>query len=258
MVVMCVSSNLVVHPMLLSSHMLPDRLSKGEEIFFFCFNFLKHIVSEKFSAIRKPRRKNSHFKDNDFTMEDLCQLKSRDRGSVTSLSSDFSLITEETGGGGGAAASSLTSDGADLLPSQASSWKKSSMSSPQTVVWSKAPHLEDHLYHPLGEGITRAGSSPLAVPGRRLATEYPRSGSSLSTEYGSWQIVFQDEGPSGRMCRFPSERQARLEAVRELFLAAYSSTVGLKSSAPSPSGAISGLLEQFARGVGLRGTNSIV
>uniref|UniRef100_A0A7N5ZQH8 Myotubularin related protein 14 n=1 Tax=Anabas testudineus TaxID=64144 RepID=A0A7N5ZQH8_ANATE len=59
-------------------------------------------------------------------------------------------------------------------------------------------------------------------------------------------------------CPFLSERQARLESVREVFLAAYSSTVGLKSSAPSPSGAISGLLEQFARGVGLRGTNAIV
>lgn len=59
-------------------------------------------------------------------------------------------------------------------------------------------------------------------------------------------------------CPFPSERQARLEAVREVFLAAYSSTVGLKSTVPSPSGAITGLLEQFARGVGLRGTNAIV
>uniref|UniRef100_A0A8C5CQE6 Myotubularin related protein 14 n=1 Tax=Gadus morhua TaxID=8049 RepID=A0A8C5CQE6_GADMO len=153
----------IAYDWFLFGHMLPDRLSKGEEIFFFCFNFLKHIVSEKFSAIRKPRW--------------FCVA--------------------------------------------------------------------------------------------RLAAEYPRSGSSLSTDYGSWQIVsgcgsihdhghfiFQDEGPSG--CGFLSERQARLEAVRELFLAAYSSTVGLKSSAPSPSGAISGLLEQFARGVGLRGTNNIV
>ncbi|CAL8340908.1 unnamed protein product [Lota lota] len=303
----------IAYDWFLFGHMLPDRLSKGEEIFFFCFNFLKYIVSEKFSAIRKPRRKNSHFKDNDFTVDDLCQLKSRDRGSVTSLSSDFSLITEETGGSvAGGGASSLTTDVAEMLPSQTQnpSWKKGPTSSPQTMVWSKPPHLEDHLYHPLGEarsssssssnqseqGVTRGGSSPLAVPGRRLAAEYPRSGSSLSTEYGSWQIVsgcgsihdnahflppasasstsscavatpaydpplpfsFQDEGPSGRMCGFLSERQARLEAVRELFLAAYSSTVGLKSSAPSPSGAISGLLEQFARGVGLRGTSSIV
>uniref|UniRef100_A0A8C5BQN6 Myotubularin related protein 14 n=1 Tax=Gadus morhua TaxID=8049 RepID=A0A8C5BQN6_GADMO len=143
----------IAYDWFLFGHMLPDRLSKGEEIFFFCFNFLKHIVSEKFSAIRK------------------------DRGSVTSLSSDFSLITEETGGGvAGGGASSLTTDVAELHP----------------------------------------------------------------------------------RCGFLSERQARLEAVRELFLAAYSSTVGLKSSAPSPSGAISGLLEQFARGVGLRGTNNIV
>ncbi|XP_040059244.1 phosphatidylinositol-3,5-bisphosphate 3-phosphatase MTMR14 isoform X2 [Gasterosteus aculeatus] len=227
----------IAYDWFLFGHMLPDRLSKGEEIFFFCFNFLKHIVSEKFSAVRKPRRKNSHVKDGDFTVEDLCQLKPRDRGSVTSLSSDFSLIAEETG-----AASSLTNDAADLFSSlpQASSWRKGPASSPQMVVCNKPHPLDEHLFHPLSEArsssssssnqsehaATRTGSSPLAVPGRR--------------------------------CPFPSERQARLEAVREVFLAAYSSTVGLKSSAPSPSGAISGLLEQFARGVGLRGTNAIV
>ncbi|XP_039979184.1 myotubularin-related protein 14 [Xiphias gladius] len=296
----------ITYDWFLFGHMLPDRLSKGEEIFFFCFNFLKHIVSEKFSAVKKQRRKNSHFKDSDFTVEDLCQLKSRDRGSVTSLSSDFSLITEEVGGG-----SSLTNDSVDLFSSQpqASSWRKGTTSSPQLVVWNKQNPLDEHLSHPLNEArfsssssssqsehaVTRTGSSPLAVPGRRLAAEYSRSGSSLSTEYGSWQIVsgcgsihdhtpfppplasasstlsavaaayesplpfsFNDDGPRGRMCPFSSERQARLEAVREVFLAAYSSTVGLKSSAPSPSGAISGLLEQFARGVGLRGTNAIV
>uniref|UniRef100_A0A8C2WAY0 Myotubularin related protein 14 n=1 Tax=Cyclopterus lumpus TaxID=8103 RepID=A0A8C2WAY0_CYCLU len=174
--------------------------------------------------------------------------------------------------------------------------RKGPTSSPQMVVWNKPNPLDEHLSHPLSEArsssssssnqsehmATRTGSSPLAVPGRRLAADYTRSGSSLSTEFGSWQIVSGcgsihdhghfpppltsasstssavDEGPSGRMCPFPSERQARLEAVREVFLAAYSSTVGLKSSAPSPSGAITGLLEQFARGVGLRGTNAIV
>uniref|UniRef100_A0A4W5MWG4 Myotubularin related protein 14 n=1 Tax=Hucho hucho TaxID=62062 RepID=A0A4W5MWG4_9TELE len=44
------------------------------QIFFFCFNFLKHIVSEKFSAMKKQRRKNSNFKDTDFTVDDLCKL----------------------------------------------------------------------------------------------------------------------------------------------------------------------------------------
>uniref|UniRef100_A0A665W4G8 Myotubularin related protein 14 n=1 Tax=Echeneis naucrates TaxID=173247 RepID=A0A665W4G8_ECHNA len=143
--------------------------------------------------------------------------------------------------------------------------RKGTTSSPQMVVWNKQNPLDECLPHPLNEARsssssssnqsehagTRTGSSPLAVPGRS---------SSLSTEYGSWQIVsgcgsIHDSTP------FPpplASRQARLEAVREIFLAAYSSTVGLKSSAPSPSGAISGLLEQFARGVGLRGTNTIV
>ncbi|XP_060724022.1 myotubularin-related protein 14 isoform X2 [Tachysurus vachellii] len=221
----------IAYDWFLFGHMLPDRLSKGEEIFFFCFNFLKHIVSENFSVIRKPRRKNSQFKDTDFTVDDLCQLQSRDRGSMTSLSSDFSLITEDT-----AAPSSLSAEPVDLL----SSGRKAMTSSPQTVLWNRSVPIEERLPHPLTEGRTssssssnqsehgyiRTGSSPLAVPGRR--------------------------------CTFGSERQARLEAVRELFLAAYSSTVGLKSSFPSPSGAISGLLEQFARGVGLRGTNAIV
>ncbi|KAG7267241.1 hypothetical protein CRUP_025053, partial [Coryphaenoides rupestris] len=239
-------------------------------IFFFCFNFLKHIVSEKFSAVRKPR----------------------DRGSVTSLSSDFSLITEEAGGGGGGGgvggASSLTSDVADLLPSHASNWKKGTTSSPQTVAWSKPPHLEDHLYHPLGEarsssssssnqseqGLTRAGSSPLAVPGRRLAPEYSRSGSSLSTEYGSWQIV-SGCGSIHDHAHFPPPASASstssscaAASVAAASASAYDLPLpfsfqdegpsGRIPPAPSPSGAISGLLEQFARGVGLRGTNSIV
>ncbi|KAM9365090.1 phosphatidylinositol-3,5-bisphosphate 3-phosphatase MTMR14 [Pholidichthys leucotaenia] len=289
----------IAYDWFLFGHMLPDRLSKGEEIFFFCFNFLKHIVSEKFSTLKKHRRKNSHFKDGDsFTVEELCQLKSRNRGSMTSLNSDFSLITEE-----GAAPSSLPNDTLELpAQPQASSWRKVSTSSPPMVVWNKQ---DEHLSNPASEarsssssssnqsehGVTRTGSSPLAVPGKRLAADCARSGSSISTDYGSWQIVsgcgsihdhghfpqsstsassaaaaasnsplpfsFQDE-PSGRMYPPPSERQARLVAVREVFLAAYSSTIGLMSSASSPSGAISGLLEQFARGVGLRGANNII
>uniref|UniRef100_H3CBV5 Myotubularin related protein 14 n=1 Tax=Tetraodon nigroviridis TaxID=99883 RepID=H3CBV5_TETNG len=280
----------IAYDWFLFGHMLPDRLSKGEEIFFFCFNFLKHIVSEKFSAVKKQRRKNSTVRDGHLIEEDFCQIKSKDRGSVTSLSSEFSLITGEVGG-----ASSLTNDSVDLFCGQplTSSWRKGITSSPQMVIWNKQNPLEEHFSHALIEGrsssssssnqsehgLPRTGSSPLAVPGRRLTAEHNRSSSSLSTDYGSWQIVsgcgsihdslaaafdsplpfsFQEEGSGGQMCPLPSDRQARLEAVREVFLAAYSTTVGLKSSAPSPSGAISGLLEQFARGVGLRATSTIV
>ncbi|XP_077459738.1 phosphatidylinositol-3,5-bisphosphate 3-phosphatase MTMR14 isoform X2 [Stigmatopora argus] len=294
----------IAYDWFLFGHMLPDRLSKGEEIFFFCFNFLKHIVSEKFSAITKQRGKSSHCRDGDFTFEDVCQLKSMDCGSVTSLSSDFMPITEELG-----VTSSFQSDTVDAFYSQPtlSSLKKATTCSPQMVVWNKQNPLDDQLPYPLSEArsssssshhsehaITRAGSSPLAVPGQRFAADYTRSGTSLSTEYGSWQIVsgcgsihdrpsfqqplssfsftssaldapydpplpfnLQEQGLNRRMCPYRSERQARLEAVREIFLAAYSSTVGLKSAMYSPSGAITGLLEQFARGVGLRSTNAL-
>ncbi|MEE6502412.1 hypothetical protein FKM82_004511, partial [Ascaphus truei] len=46
----------VAYDWFLFGHMLVDRLIKGEEIFFFCFNFLKHITSEEFSASGRKTR----------------------------------------------------------------------------------------------------------------------------------------------------------------------------------------------------------
>lgn len=62
--------------------------------------------------------------------------------------------------------------------------RKGTTSSPQMVVWNKQNPLEEHLSHPLNEArsssssssnqsehcVTRTGSSPLAVPGRRWVT----------------------------------------------------------------------------------------
>ncbi|XP_069792767.1 phosphatidylinositol-3,5-bisphosphate 3-phosphatase MTMR14 isoform X2 [Narcine bancroftii] len=277
----------IAYDWFLFGHMLSDRLSKGEEIFFFCFNFLKHITSEEFSAAKRPRRKNTH-KEAEFPVDDLCILAHRDRGSTTSLSSDFSVIMEEsptTTGSFHYEAVELTTG-----PSTQVAWRRGRTSSPQTIVWNK-PHLlnqsEDRFLQP---GISeprpsfsqsesyflRSGSSPLAVP-ERSSTEYSLSSSS-STEYGSWQIVsgcgsihdpaivindsplpfnIQDDGTNGRPHPLIPERRTKLEEVRAIFLSAYSATVGLRSISSSPS-AIGGLLEQFARGVGLRGMNSIV
>ncbi|XP_065742197.1 myotubularin-related protein 14 isoform X12 [Phocoena phocoena] len=167
----------VAYDWFLFGHMLVDRLSKGEEIFFFCFNFLKHIISEEFSALKIQRRKSLPARDAGFTVEDICMLRRKDRGSTTSLGSDFSLVMESSPG----AAGSFTYETVELVP---------------------------------------AGAQTQAA----------------------WLTAL-------------SERETRLQEVRSAFLAAYSSTVGLRAAAPSPSGAI-GLLEQFVRGVGLRGTSS--
>ncbi|XP_069332180.1 phosphatidylinositol-3,5-bisphosphate 3-phosphatase MTMR14 isoform X16 [Eulemur rufifrons] len=168
----------VAYDWFLFGHMLVDRLSKGEEIFFFCFNFLKHITSEEFSALKIQRRKSLPARDAGFTLEDICMLRRKDRGSTTSLGSDFSLVMESSPGATG----SFTYEAVELVP---------------------------------------AGAQTQAA----------------------WIAAL-------------SNRETRLQEVRSAFLATYSSTVGLRAVAPSPSGAIGGLLEQFARGVGLRGTSS--
>ncbi|XP_063203810.1 myotubularin-related protein 14 isoform X2 [Chroicocephalus ridibundus] len=225
----------VAYDWFLFGHMLADRLSKGEEIFFFCFNFLKHITSEEFSAVKSQRRKSL---PPGFTLEEICMLKQRDRGSTTSLSSDFSLGMESSPG----AAGSFTYEAVELMPAGAqaqAAWRKSCASSPQAVLWSRAQQSEDRLpstgmvevksssssSSTHSDNFLRIGSSPLEVPRSRLVSA--------------------------------SDRESRLEEVRSAFLASYSRTIGLKAVPPSPSGAIGGLLEQFVRGVGLRGSSTL-
>ncbi|XP_051011014.1 myotubularin-related protein 14 isoform X5 [Acomys russatus] len=227
----------VAYDWFLFGHMLVDRLSKGEEIFFFCFNFLKHITSEEF-CLKTQRRKSLPTRDAGFTLEDICMLKHRDRGSTTSLGSDFSLVLEHSPG----AVGSFTYEAVELVPAGAptqAAWRKSHSSSPQSMLWSRPPPSEDRL--PSHHGLAEAKSSS--------SSSSNHSDSFLGT--GSSPL----EVPKPRLTAL-SDRETRLQEVRSAFLAAYSSTVGLRAVAPSPSGAIGGLLEQFARGVGLRGTST--
>ncbi|XP_058023593.1 myotubularin-related protein 14 isoform X2 [Ahaetulla prasina] len=268
----------VAYDWFLFGHMLVDRLSKGEEIFFFCFDFLKHITSEEFSAAKQLRKSLPP----GFTLEEICMLKQRDRGSTTSLSSDFSLMMENSPG----AAGSFTYDAVELmLTGPQASWRKNCASSPQAVLWNRTQQPEDRL--PVqgtldarsssssssnhSENFSRLGSSPLEVPKTR-STDLSLPGSSISTDFGSWQMVtgsgsIQEQTDSSSLCSFPdelpnssllvtlTERESRLQEVRSTFLSTYNSTVGLKLVSPSSSGAIGGLLEQFVRGVGLRGSS---
>uniref|UniRef100_A0AAX7V4B9 Myotubularin related protein 14 n=1 Tax=Astatotilapia calliptera TaxID=8154 RepID=A0AAX7V4B9_ASTCA len=161
------------------------------QIFFFCFNFLKHIVSEKFSTVKKQR----------------------------------SLICQEI----------------VFLK----------------VFGTRALKCSVEVAYCPVDNENWGDAFPLGPPFDSSAFSLVSAGDAFSQTFTSILSPLLISSVLSR-CSFPSERQARLEAVREAFLAAYSSTVGLKSSAPSPSGAISGLLEQFARGVGLRGSNAIV
>ncbi|XP_023366438.1 myotubularin-related protein 14 isoform X7 [Otolemur garnettii] len=175
----------VAYDWFLFGHMLVDRLSKGEEIFFFCFNFLKHITSEEFSALKIQssvyRRKSLPARDAGFTLEDICMLRRKDRGSTTSLGSDFSLVMESSPGATG----SFTYEAVELVSAGAqtqAAWRKSHSSSPQSVLWNRPQPSEDRL--PSHQGLVEAksssssssnhsdffrmGSSPLEVPKPRL------------------------------------------------------------------------------------------
>uniref|UniRef100_A0A673L156 Myotubularin-related protein 14-like n=1 Tax=Sinocyclocheilus rhinocerous TaxID=307959 RepID=A0A673L156_9TELE len=160
-------------------------------IFFFCFNFLKHIVCDTFSVIKKQRMADD------------------------TLGNFFSNVARQ--------------------------------------LWEMLPSTDNQVRHRAHDQskVSRlkfVTHSQWISAQATLLKKLPRVSSAFFMSFFSFLC----------RCTFVPERQVRLEAVRELFLAAYSSTVGLKSSAPSPSGAISGLLEQFARGVGLRGTNAII
>nr|XP_008103757.1 PREDICTED: myotubularin-related protein 14 isoform X2 [Anolis carolinensis] len=210
----------VAYDWFLFGHMLVDRLSKGEEIFFFCFDFLKHITSEEFSAAKQLRRKSL---PPGFTLEEICMLKQRDRGSTTSLSSDFSLVMENSPG----AAGSFTYEAVELMPAGSqtqAAWRKNCASSPQTVLWSRTQQPEDKLPLPgvpearsssssssnHSDNFSRLGSSPLEVPKARSA-EHSLPGSSISTDFGSWQMVtgsgsIQEQTDSSLPYSFPDER----------------------------------------------------
>lgn len=59
----------IAYDWLLFGHDLRDRLNKGEEIFFFCFDFLKYIETEDFSIHYKCNEKT--FKSSDSQSETI-------------------------------------------------------------------------------------------------------------------------------------------------------------------------------------------
>lgn len=49
----------IAYDWMLFGHNLMDRLSKGEEIFFFCFYFLKHLVGDEYSVAPRSKSKQN-------------------------------------------------------------------------------------------------------------------------------------------------------------------------------------------------------
>lgn len=83
----------IAYDWMLFGHNLEDRLSKGEEIFFFCFYFLKHIVDDEYSVIssRCSRTKHPVLRNDSDSQLDNVMFDSESVVTLSSVSSNLSL-----------------------------------------------------------------------------------------------------------------------------------------------------------------------
>ncbi|KAJ7376562.1 Myotubularin- protein 14 [Desmophyllum pertusum] len=88
----------VAYDWFLFGHGLPERLQRGEEVFFFCFNFLKNIASDDFSVNSSPRRTCDKRSDSIGQFDAggvLLEDRLSRRGSNSSLGSCSSVTSEQ-------------------------------------------------------------------------------------------------------------------------------------------------------------------
>ncbi|XP_073994031.1 egg-derived tyrosine phosphatase [Rhodnius prolixus] len=214
----------IAYDWMLFGHNLEDRLSKGEDIFFFCFYFLKHIVGEDFSISRwtcKTRGSSVLRTDSDSQLEGLlldadAPISSQD--SNVSLNSSWSSISSKSQDtppvyfhsddhscGSGLTGNNSCCDGSGssvihVLPTPVEngvvvlensvSWSGSGpppTGYPHIVQVTSASSTSPSTY----SSVTRAQTSrtsPVAVPSRASSLRHRNeSTSSLST--GSWQFI---------------------------------------------------------------------
>ncbi|CAC5381659.1 MTMR14 [Mytilus coruscus] len=258
----------------LFGHNLPDRVHKGEEILFFCFNFLTHIASDDFSAVKK--REPKHVSRNVSRHNSECNIEGvlldndprrlSYRGSNTSISSIGSSSIE------GAPTFFSTNESDD--DSVKTNGNPSMMIGPQSR--HKMP-VESPIHFNISHyNNTPSSSSPMAVPNnlRKYSTM-----STGSPACGSWQVVsstgslrglvsshdspLSDSNSSGghgssrpSSCQEATEtvipesqRWNKLDSVRRIFHNAYTNKI---IASNGKKGGISNLLDQFAEKVGFK------
>ena len=259
----------------LFGHNLPDRVHKGEEILFFCFNFLTYITSDDFSAVKK--REQKHVSRDVSRNNSECNIEGvlldndprrlSYRGSNTSISSVGSSSID-------GAPTFFSTNGSDDDSSVNTNGNPSVTIAPQCrhKIAAESPiHFNISHYN-----NTPSSSSPMAVPNnlRKYSTGSPAC--------GSWQVVsstgslrglasshdspLSDSNSSGHGSSRPSscqeateipnpdsQRLIKLDCVRRIFHNAYANKI---IASNGRKGGISNLLDQFAEKVGFKSGRS--
>lgn len=264
---------------MLFGHHLADRLGKGEEIFFFCFYMLKHLVHDDFSISSNLRHKSTS-KLNERTSEksvmrtdsdlqlDGMLLETDSRGSNISLNSSCSSVSSKSQEQPPVSfqINDEITNGNTLLSDVSNS-----------IIWTPQ---------------TRR-TSPVTVPVASRFRQRQESSSSLSV--GSWQMISgtgslrssdsaststidsnstnsnrcEGQNSQDSSCTLIDEedmlnastegtlgRKDRLLKVRALFYHCYGTTVGLKFKNGADS-TLSSFLGNFAEKVGLSQRTSV-
>uniref|UniRef100_A0A087ZK23 Egg-derived tyrosine phosphatase n=1 Tax=Anopheles darlingi TaxID=43151 RepID=A0A087ZK23_ANODA len=194
----------IAYDWLLFGHNLPDRLNKGEVIFFFCFYVLKYIAEDEYSIMgQRYKSKNSSgsssigvIRTDSESMLDGILLDGESRGSSISLNSTCSCLSGRSssqhdpqtcisaGAGGG------STGGINVMigPSGTSGSGIHSIDCPYNTS-SARPILgggHHNVNHDDSLNATN-GTSPVSVPVASRMRQRQESTSSLSV--GSWQMI---------------------------------------------------------------------
>ncbi|XP_006607759.1 myotubularin-related protein 14 [Apis dorsata] len=279
----------IAYDWMLFGHDLEDRLSKGEEIFFFCFYFLKHIHDEEFSIHpRHSKSRHTVLRNDSDSQLDNVMFDSESVVTLSSVSSNLSLNSWCS------SVSQNSRDSQDNNPPavfhcSSTEPQDDSQSNGNVVPWSFYPS-------PNKEGIAHGSRSPLPhnrtspvavpVPGRlRQRNESSSSG-------GSWQMISGTGSLRGsttanapltdglttslackplcetftghtsqessttiiedEVCASSAQsRKEKLQCLRRIFYNAYSHTVGFRMKDNSESSGFGQLLGNFAEKVGI-------
>ncbi|CAK9823473.1 Myotubularin-related protein 14 [Anthophora retusa] len=280
----------IAYDWMLFGHDLEDRLSKGEEIFFFCFYFLKHIHDEEFSIHpRHSRSRHTVLRNDSDSQLDNVMFDSESVVTLSSVSSNLSLNSWCS------SVSQNSRDSQDNNPPTvfhcaSTETQDDCHSNGNVVPWSFYPS-------PNKEGIAHGSRSPLP-PNRTSPVAVPvpgrlRQRNESSSSGGSWQMISGTGSlrgsttanapltdgltSSGLVCKplcetctghasqessttiiedeacasLAQSRREKLQCLRRIFYNAYSHTVGFRMKDNSESSGFGQLLGNFAEKVGI-------
>ncbi|KAI0237241.1 Myotubularin-related protein 14 [Lamellibrachia satsuma] len=259
----------VAYDWFLFGHNLPDRIGKGEEIFFFCFNFLKYITSEEFSVTPSTKAKTVSRTNSECNIVDDVLLGAHIHPAASNTSINSTSSANSTKSSIDNPPMCFPTDTADDEP-------LTPHGLPVNI-----PSCTSRLAPVTKVSTDKCGSSPMAVPCSRWREPKPNS-----PAYGSWQIISGTGSFRGSTSSYESPRSStsehsfnghgcytqyesheetprkqRLDAVRRIFLSVYCSGTGCRTfpeaNGANSAGGISGLLENFAEKVGFRGSGIV-